>query len=148
MYNSHTLLCSMLHGDFLEVGTKQVHTKSFPCISHFAAFCVTKKSCRPLRCNVVLFKVYFVPLPLSHSNKLNWIIFTLVGLTTVTPTPEPAVLNTGDFICMLVKPLVNSPVLFPEALNFPLSCGIHREMRNTLLMCWCLNLVPYRPVAT
>lgn len=67
MYNSHTLLCSMLHGDFLEVGTKQVHTKSFPCISHFAAFCVTKKSCRPLRCNVVLFKVYFVPLQFIYT---------------------------------------------------------------------------------
>lgn len=44
----------------------------------------------------------------------------IVGLTTVTTTREPTVLNSADFIFLPVKLLDNSPVLFPEAQSPPI----------------------------
>lgn len=64
---------------------------------------------------------------------LTFILYPLIGRTTVTTTLELTVLNS-DFIFLPVKLLVNMPVCFPEAPNPPLSCGTHIEMGNTLLM--------------
>lgn len=67
-----------------------------------------------------LWLVYTIHSPnYYHSNKCNFVVFSLAGLMTRTSMHQPTVLSTADFIFLPVKLLVNTPALFPEAQSPP-----------------------------